>query len=98
MLDRMGDELPGRYHCEVHFPAHTHTGGEEYLVIDGVFQDEHGDFPVGTYVRNPPQSKHTPRADNGATILVKLWQFDPEDRHQMSVDTLNTGSQPVGAR
>ncbi len=103
MLDRMGDEVARattivRYAPGSSFSAHTHTGGEEYLVIDGVFQDEHGDFPVGTYVRNPPQSKHTPRAHNGATILVKLWQFDPEDRHQMSVDTLNTESQPVAGR
>ena len=66
MLDRMGDEVARattivRYAPGSSFSAHTQTGGEEYLVIDGVFQDEHGDFPVGTYVRNPPQSKHTPR-------------------------------------
>ncbi|MEM8564444.1 MAG: cupin domain-containing protein, partial [Pseudomonadota bacterium] len=73
--------------------AHTHTGGEEYLVLEGVFQDEHGDFPAGTYVRNPPTSSHTPRAEEGATILVKLWQFDMKDRHQMAVDT--TDRQPV---
>lgn len=92
MLDRIGDEVARatsivRYAPGSAFSAHTHTGGEEYFVLEGVFQDEHGDFPAGTYVRNPPTSKHTPRADNGATIWVKLWQFDPEDRHQMSVDT-----------
>ncbi|MEM1155585.1 MAG: cupin domain-containing protein [Pseudomonadota bacterium] len=92
MLDRMGGEVARatsivRYAPGSAFSAHTHTGGEEYLVLEGVFQDEHGDFPAGTYVRNPPTSSHTPRADNGATILVKLWQFDMEDRHQLSVDT-----------
>jgi anti-sigma factor ChrR (cupin superfamily) len=55
-------------------------------VIDGVFQDEHGDFPVGTYVRNPPTSSHTPGSDEGCTIFVKLWQFDPNDRTQITID------------
>lgn len=92
MLDRIGDEVARattivRYAPGSAFSAHTHTGGEEFLVLDGVFQDEHGDFPAGTYVRNPPTTSHTPSAAEGATILVKLWQFDPNDRHQMSVDT-----------
>ncbi|MEM9332089.1 MAG: cupin domain-containing protein [Pseudomonadota bacterium] len=92
MLDRIGGEVARattivRYAPGSHFSAHTHTGGEEFLVLDGVFQDEHGDFPVGTYVRNPPTSSHTPGSEEGCTIFVKLWQFDMEDRHQMRVDT-----------
>lgn len=98
MLDRIGDEVARattivRYAPGSAFSAHTHTGGEEYLVLDGVFQDEHGDFPVGTYVRNPPTSAHTPSAMEGATILVKLWQFDPEDRTQITINT--TSQTPV---
>ena len=87
MLDRIGGEVarattivrftPGHV-----FPAHTHGGGEEFVVLDGVFQDEHGDYPAGTYVRNPPTTHHTPGSAEGCTILVKLWQFDPEDRNQ----------------
>jgi anti-sigma factor ChrR (cupin superfamily) len=69
------------------FAAHVHTGGEEYLVLDGDFQDEHGDFPAGSYVRNPPGSRHTPRSDAGCTIFVKLWQFAPDDRTPVHVDT-----------
>lgn len=92
MLDRIGDEVARattivRYAPGSAFSAHTHTGGEEYLVLDGVFQDEHGDFPVGTYVRNPPTSSHTPSSEQGATIFVKLWQFDMEDREQVTIDT-----------
>lgn len=92
MLDRIGGEVARattivRYAPGSNFSAHTHTGGEEFLVLDGVFQDEHGDFPAGTYVRNPPTSSHTPGSEDGCTIFVKLWQFDMEDRHQMSVDT-----------
>ena len=51
-------------------------------MLDGVFQDEHGDFPQGTYVRNPPTKSHTPGSDKGCTVLVKLWQFNMEDRNQ----------------
>ncbi|MEM9172238.1 MAG: cupin domain-containing protein, partial [Pseudomonadota bacterium] len=84
MLDRIGGEVARatsivRYAPGSAFSAHTHDGGEEFFVIRGVFQDEHGDFPEGTYVRNPPTTRHVPRSDNGATIFVKLWQFDPQD-------------------
>lgn len=87
MLDRIGDEVARatsivRYAPGSQFSAHTHTGGEEFIVLDGVFQDEHGDFPAGTYVRNPPTSAHTPGSEDGCTIFVKLWQFDQDDRLQ----------------
>ncbi|MGC1303078.1 MAG: cupin domain-containing protein [Caulobacteraceae bacterium] len=85
MLDRIGDEVARattivRYAPDSRFSPHTHGGGEEFLVLDGVFSDEHGDFPAGAYVRNPPTSRHTPGSAPGCTILVKLWQFDPRDR------------------
>ncbi|WP_281994754.1 cupin domain-containing protein [Ruegeria faecimaris] len=88
MLDRIGEEVARattivRFAPGSAFAAHTHDGGEEYLVLDGVFQDETGDFPAGSYVRNPPTSSHTPSAQEGATILVKLHQFDPEDRTEI---------------
>ena len=65
MLDRIGDEVARatsivRYAAGSRFSPHTHGGGEEFLVLDGVFQDEHGDYPAGSYVRNPPTSRHTP--------------------------------------
>ena len=91
MLDRIGGEVARattivRYAPGSKFSAHTHTGGEEFIVLDGVFQDEHGDFPTGTYVRNPPTTSHTPGSDDGCTIFVKLWQFDMEDRNQFRKD------------
>ena len=49
---------------------------------EGTFQDEHGDYPAGTYVRNPIDTAHTPRSDDGCTIFVKLWQFATDDRAQ----------------
>src|ERR1700745_648801 len=92
MLDRIGDEVARatsivRYAPGSHFSPHTHGGGEEFLVLDGVFQDEHGDYPAGTYVRNPPTSSHTPGSEPGCTIFVKLWQFDPDDRTPVRIDT-----------
>ncbi|MEM7302787.1 MAG: cupin domain-containing protein [Pseudomonadota bacterium] len=87
MLDRIGEEVARatsivRYAPGSSFSAHTHTGGEEFIVLEGTFQDEHGDYPTGTYVRNPPTTSHTPGSDEGCTIFVKLWQFDMDDRNQ----------------
>jgi anti-sigma factor ChrR (cupin superfamily) len=87
MLDRIGGEVARattivRYAPKSHFSPHTHTGGEEFIVLEGVFQDEHGDFPAGTYVRNPPTTSHTPGSEPGCIIFVKLWQFDMDDRNQ----------------
>lgn len=92
MLDRIGGEVARatsivRYAPHSHFSRHTHTGGEEFFVLEGVFQDEHGDYPAGSYVRNPPTSAHTPGSEPGCTILVKLWQFDATDRTQVRIDT-----------
>lgn len=102
MLDRIGDEVARattivRYAPGSRFSAHTHTGGEEFIVLDGVFQDEHGDYPAGTYVRNPPTTSHTPGSKAGCTIFVKLWQFDMDDRQQITIDTTSQPPQPVRA-
>ncbi len=91
MLDRIGDEVARatsivRYDTGSHFSPHVHTGGEEFVVLEGVFQDEHGDFPAGSYIRNPPQSKHTPGSEPGCVIFVKLWQFDLDDRTQVRIN------------
>lgn len=91
MLDRIGGEVARatsivRYAPGSLFPPHTHDGGEEFIVLDGVFQDEHGDYPPGTYIRNPPTTRHKPGSASGCTIFVKLWQFDPADRMSVKID------------
>ena len=53
------------------FQPHSHSGGEEILVLDGVFQDEHGTYPTGSWLRNPPGSVHRPWSEAGCTIWVK---------------------------
>jgi len=99
MLDRIGEEVARatsivRYAPHSRFSRHTHDGGEEFFVLEGVFQDEHGDYPAGSYLRNPPTSAHTPGSESGCTIFVKLWQFDATDRTQVRIDTTERVYQP----
>lgn len=91
-LDRIGDEVARattivRYAAGASFSPHVHGGGEEILVLDGVFSDESGDYPTGTYLRNPPSSSHTPKSEEGCTLFVKLRQFHPLDQTTIRVDT-----------
>ncbi len=88
MLYREGEETARattivRYAPGSAFPRHEHGGGEEILVLDGVFQDEHGDYPAGAYFRNPPGTAHRPASETGCTLFVRLWQFNRDDRVQM---------------
>lgn len=93
MLDRIGDEVARatsivRYAPGSNFSPHVHGGGEEFLVLEGSFHDENGDYPVGSYVRNPIGTSHAPWAGpQGTTIFVKLHQFAKADAVQMHVDT-----------
>lgn len=105
MLYREGSEVARatsivRYAPNSSFPRHVHGGGEEILVLEGTFQDEQGDFPAGSYFRNPPGTAHTPASDEGCTILVRLWQFREGDHDQVARDpdfsapsSLRTGTQ-----
>lgn len=99
MLDRVGDEVARatsivRYAAGSRFDAHGHPGGEEILVLDGVFSDEHGDYPAGTYLRNPPGSRHAPFSVEGCTLFVKLWQFAPDDLTPARIDTTTAAFRP----
>ena len=90
MLDRVGDEVAVatslvRYAPESRFPDHDHARGEEFIVLEGEFADEHGRYPPGTYVRNPPGTHHAPFSDPGCLIWVKLRQFHPDDLEQKVV-------------
>ncbi|MFW2440627.1 MAG: cupin domain-containing protein [Arenicellales bacterium] len=76
------------------FRHHEHPLGEEILVLDGVFSDETGDYPAGTYFRNAEGFSHAPYSDEGCKLFVKLHQFDPEDLSQVRIDTKNTPFSP----
>ncbi|MDC5856754.1 cupin domain-containing protein [Vibrio europaeus] len=76
-----------RYEAGSQFKTHPHPMGEEIFVLEGVFSDENGDYPAGTYLRNPPGSSHAPFSDEGCVILVKLNQFDAHDSATVRVNT-----------
>lgn len=102
MLDRVGGEVARatslvRYAPDSIFPEHSHALGEEFLVLGGIFSDEHGDYPAGTYIRNPPGSKHSPRSTPGCTIFVKLRQMQPDERQRAVIGTAAAAWQSGGA-
>ena len=87
-----------RYAPGSRFSAHVHGGGEEFVVLEGVFEDDYGAWPAGAYVRNPPGSRHAPGSSGGCTILVKLWQFDPDDRAFVHAHLGRLGAVPERGR
>ncbi len=92
MLEREGEEVARvtsivRYAPASRFSAHTHAGGEEYLVLEGTFSDHDADFPAGAYVRNPVGSRHAPHSERGCVILVKLWWMHAHDQASVHIDT-----------
>lgn len=92
MLDRIGEEIARatslvRFAPGSAFPFHVHGGGEEVFVLDGIFEDEHGTYPAGTYLRDPVGTSHTPFTKGGCVLFVKLWQFLPGDTIREAIDT-----------
>lgn len=76
-----------RYDAGATFPVHDHPDGEEILVLEGVFSDEHGDWPAGTYLLNPEGFRHAPFSREGCTLFVKLRQFPGRDRQHVAIQT-----------
>lgn len=92
MLDRVGGEIARatslvRFARGSAFPFHEHGGGEEVFVLEGIFEDEHGRYPAGTYLRDPAGSAHAPFAAQGCILFVKLWQFCPDDSARVVRET-----------
>jgi anti-sigma factor ChrR (cupin superfamily) len=78
----------------LHFDRHVHVGGEEILVLEGVFSDESGDCSAGTDLRNPPASAHAPFSREGCLLFVKLRQFALGDLASARIPTRATPWQP----
>jgi anti-sigma factor ChrR (cupin superfamily) len=102
LLERDGGEVARatsivRYAPGSRFPSHRHELGEEFLVLEGTFSDERGDYPCGTYVRNPPGSAHAPSSADGCVIFVKLRQMSANDTQRCVVppSALEWASTPV---
>lgn len=83
-----------RYEPASRFPAHDHPEGEEILVLEGVFSDEHGDWPAGTFLLNPEGFRHAPFSEPGCVLLVKLRQCPGRGRRHVVVDTRKLAWQP----
>jgi anti-sigma factor ChrR (cupin superfamily) len=74
-----------RYDALSTFHGHEHPDGEEILVLDGVFSDEHGDWPAGTYLLNPEGFRHAPFSREGCVLFVKLRQFPGRTREHVAI-------------
>lgn len=83
-----------RYDKACRFKEHFHPYGEEIFVLEGVFSDEYGDYPQGSYIRNPPGSKHSPFSEEGCVIFVKLNQFSLLDTKSCRINILTESWQP----
>ena len=77
-----------QYHPGASFPAHPHPGGEEILVLSGVFSDETGNWPIGSYLLNPAGFTHAPYSKAGCRLLVKLSQYPGVKPARLAVDSL----------
>ncbi|MFZ3621797.1 cupin domain-containing protein [Leclercia barmai] len=92
MLDRIGREQARatslvRYAPDSTFPVHNHPGGEEILVLSGIFTENGIDYPAGWYLRSPDGSSHQPSSHGGTTIFVKLRQMNPEEWQPLRINT-----------
>jgi len=95
MLERDGDEVARattivRFAPDSYFSEHEHSGGEEFIVLAGTFSDQYGDFPAGTYLRNPVGSRHRPHSRDGCTIFVKLHWMHGDDQTFVRTDLGDT--------
>ncbi|MEK8089592.1 cupin domain-containing protein [Thermithiobacillus plumbiphilus] len=99
MLERNGAEQARatsivRYAPGARFSQHNHPRGEEILVLEGTFADELGEYPAGTYLRNPHNSVHAPYSPDGCVLLVKLRYQDPADSQRVVIDTHSAAWRP----
>ena len=92
MLERQGDEVAKatsivRYEPGSRFHKHAHDLGEEIFVLEGIFSDETGDYPAGSYMMNPPGSAHAPFSESGCTLFVKLRHLGPDQVEREVIHT-----------
>jgi anti-sigma factor ChrR (cupin superfamily) len=85
-----------RYEAGATFPPHDHPDGEEILVLEGVFSDERGDWPAGTYLLNPEGFEHAPYSSEGCVLFVKLRQYPGRNRQHVVRQTQDMLWQPTG--
>jgi anti-sigma factor ChrR (cupin superfamily) len=99
LLERDGGEVARatsivRYAPGARFSAHTHERGEEILVLDGTLSDDTGHYSAGTYLKNPPGSRHAPYSNAGCTLFVKLRYQDLADTERVVVNSQRAAWRP----
>lgn len=105
MLDRTGNEVARattivKYSPFARFPRHTHTGGEEFVILDGIFSDDlSGDHGPMSYCRHGIGTQHEPwTGEQGALLLVKLRQMnDPTETPIITIDTENSNEWKINS-
>lgn len=80
-----------RFEAGARFAEHGHEFGEEIIVLEGVFSDEHGDYGPGTYIKNPPGSQHAPFSREACTLFIKLRHLDPADHGRVVINFTEGG-------
>lgn len=80
-----------RWAAGASFPRHARRGGEGILLLDGEFQDEHGCYGPGCWLRLPPGHRHAPSSPQGCTFWVKAGHL--VDSGALAAPAL---SQPMG--
>lgn len=85
-----------RYDAGSKFPRHGHPEGEEIYVLEGVFSDERGSFPAGSYMLNPEGFEHAPFSVEGCLLFVRLRQYPGLDRERVLLDTKAAAWVPRG--
>ncbi len=59
-----------RYEPGARVSEHEHIGYEHMFVLEGEEFDEHGSYPTGSFVVNPPGTRHSPGSHNGCVALL----------------------------
>lgn len=100
MLDRTGNEVARattivRYAPFARFSRHKHTGGEEFVVLEGIFSDElSGDHGPMSYCRHGIDTEHEPwTGEQGALLLVKLRQMNDRTEAPITFVDASTSDQ-----
>ncbi|REK12729.1 MAG: transcription negative regulator ChrR [Planctomycetota bacterium] len=59
-----------RYEPGARVPLHEHVGYEHIYILQGDQYDERGSYPAGSFVINPPGTRHSPGSKNGCIALL----------------------------
>lgn len=99
-FEHVGDPEKGlvtslvRFDAGSEFPLHGHPEGEEFLVLEGTFSDEYGDYHAGSFLLNPVGFTHAPFSREGCILFVKLRQYPGPGKRHIHVDSNRDSWQP----